>query len=278
MGIVLAGILAVWTASEASAQGLSGGGGFTGGSSGLGGGGGLGSSGLGGGGLGSSGGGLGGGSRSTGGFSGGGFTGSTAFGGGTGSGTGANGATSYGVTSFMGRYYGNPLAIGVPTTSSTGATYLRAFPEQLTFGSPLYGTASLTTPVTTTPRTTTNPYQTSNIYGSAVTTTASAYGGASSAGVRRAPPYIAVPVFDRSPRPTAAAVQTNLQDIISRSTRLPSRNGINVSLENGFVVLRGRVRDERERRLAETVLRLSPGVYQVKNELIPAAKGTAMRQ
>jgi hypothetical protein len=273
VGIVLAGILSVWTAAEASAQGLTGGGGFTGSS------GGIGSS-SGGGFTGSSGGGFTGStSRSgTGSFSGGGFTGSTANGGGTTSGSGANGANSYGVTSFMGRYYGNPLSIGVPTTSSTGSQYLRTFPEQLTFGSPLYGNASLTTPTPMTTRATTNPYQTSNIYGSAVTNQASPYGGASTAGTRRAPPYIAVPVFDRAPKPSAAAIQTNLQDVINRSTRLPSRNGINVSLENGFVVLRGRVRDERERRLAETVLRLSPGVYQVKNELIAEAKGTAMRQ
>jgi hypothetical protein len=210
-----------------------------------------------------------------GGFTGGGFTGSTAFGGGTTSGFGAGGTTSYGTTSFEGRYFANPLAIGVPTASSTGSQYLRAFPTQLpTFGQPLYGTANLTT----TPRTTTNPYQTNtNTYGAALTVAAAAFAGANTAGIRRAPSYIAEPVFDRAPRPTATAVRANLQAIIDRSTRLPSRGGITVSMDGDVVVLRGQVRDERERRLAEAVVRLAPGVHEVKNELRPQAKGSARR-
>jgi hypothetical protein len=265
VGIVFAGLLMVWPTSEAGAQGP-GGGGFTGSTGGFGGGGGF---------TGSSGGIGGNTSRGTtgAGFSGGGFTGSTAFSGGTtGAGTfgTAGGATNYGATSFEGRYYGNPLAIGAPTTSSTGSQYLRAFPTQLpTFGQPLYGTAGLTT----TPRTTTNPYTSTNPYGTALVIPASLYGGANSGGIRRAPSYITVPDFDRPPPPTASAMQTNLQDIIARSTRLTSRNGIRVSVEGGAVILRGQVRDERERRLAESLVRLTPGVRAVKNELVPLAPG-----
>jgi hypothetical protein len=262
----------VWTASDVAAQGLGtslgSSGTFTGSS-------GLGSSGLSSGGFtGTSGGFTGSSGGMTGGFSGGGFTGSTAFRGGTTSGFGGatGGTTTYGSTSFEGKYYANPLAIGAPTTSSTGSQYLRAFPTQLpTFGQPLYGSANLTT----TPRTTTNPYQTNtNTYGTAVTIQSSPYGGANTAGIRRAPQYIAVPVFDQEPRPTASAMQGNLQAVIDRSTRLPSRAGITVSVQGDTVVLRGQVRDDRERRLAESVVRLSHGVHQVRNELVPLAKGT----
>jgi hypothetical protein len=263
---VFAGLLVIWPASRAAAQGP-GGGGFTGGTGGFSGGGGF------------TGGGITGGSRGTtgAGFGGGGFTGSTSFGGGTTSpsafGT-AGGTTTYGATSFEGRYYGNPLAIGAPTTSSTGSQYLRAFPTQLpTFGQPLYGTANLTTA----PRTTTNPYSSTNPYGTALAVAAATYSGANSGGIRRAPAYIAEPVFDRPPPPTASAVQTNLQDIIARSTRLPSRGRITVSVEGGAVILRGQVRDERERRLAESLVRLTPGVHNVKNELVPAAPGPPRR-
>jgi hypothetical protein len=265
--MVLAGLLVAWAASEARAQGP-GGAGFTGSTGGFSGGGGF---------AGSSGGLTSGNRGTTGaGFTGGGFTGSTQFGGGTFSpgGFGAGGTTTYGSTSFEGRYFGNPLAIGAPTTSSVGSQYLRAFPTQLpTFGQPLYGTAGLTT----TPRTTTNPYSTTNPYGTALTVAAAAYAGANSGGIRRAPAYITVPDFDRPPPPTATAVQTNLQDIIARSTRLPSRNQISVSVEGGAVILRGQVRDERERRLAESLVRLTPGVRNVKNELVPAAPGPARR-
>jgi hypothetical protein len=269
VSIVLAGACFAWTAVPALAQtgsslGGTGGSGSTTGFS-------LGSTGSGGTGLGGSGSALGGtgGTTGTGGRTGsntgGGFTGSTAFGGGTTTGQLGTtlGTVSYGTTTYEGRYYGNPLAIGVPTTSSVGSQYLRNYPTTLTFGTPLYGSANVST---TTNRSTTNAY------GTALTTQASPYSGASSSGIRRAPQYIAEPVFDRMPRPSASAMQANLQAIIARSSRLPSRNNVSVSMEGPVVVLRGQVRDERERRLTEGVVRMEPGVREVRNLLMPLAK------
>lgn len=207
----------------------------------------------------------------------GGFTGSTANRGGTNSpnsNTGNSGigssstgtlgttltTTSYGTTTFQGRYYGDPLGVGVPTTSSVGSQYLRTYPTQLTFGTPLYGTSNQST----TSRSSTNAY------GTALTMQASPYGGASSSGTRRAPAYITVPVFERASAPmSASTLRTNLQGIITQSTRLPSRDGISVSMDGPVVVLRGNVKDERERRLAERLLLLTPGVHEVRNELVP---------
>jgi osmotically-inducible protein OsmY len=93
--------------------------------------------------------------------------------------------------------------------------------------------------------------------------------GANSSGIRRAPAYISEPVFDRPERMSGEALRTDLQQIVSRSSRLPSRGDIQVSVVNGVVVLRGTVRNERERRLAEAVVRLTPGVRQVQNLLQP---------
>jgi hypothetical protein len=250
--------------------GFTGGGGLGGGGA-LGGGGGLGGFGSSSGGFGSgsgfgSGGTFGGGGTGT--FSGGGFTGSSGFGGGTRTATigGATGSTQVGVTSFEGRYYGNPLAVGIPTTSSVGSQYLRAFPTTLVFAQPTYGNTATVTATTT-------RLGVGGAGGTAVLTVSpSPYGGANTAGIRRAPAYIVEPVFDRPPRPTGDVLRSDLQSIVARSERLPSRDRIRVTVDGSTVVLRGDVRDERERRLAEAVVRLTPGVREVRNLLVPLSK------
>jgi osmotically-inducible protein OsmY len=97
----------------------------------------------------------------------------------------------------------------------------------------------------------------------------SSYAGASSVGTRRAVSYITEMALDTPPPPRSpAAVRSNLQAILSSSSRLPSAGNIRVSTTpEGVVVLRGRVATARERRLAESILRLSPGVTVVRNEL-----------
>jgi osmotically-inducible protein OsmY len=53
---------------------------------------------------------------------------------------------------------------------------------------------------------------------------------------------------------------------------LSNPQGISVSVQpNNVVVLRGTVRDASEARLAEGMIRLTPGVRQVQNELRIAA-------
>jgi hypothetical protein len=96
--------------------------------------------------------------------------------------------------------------------------------------------------------------------------------GASSIGVLRAPTYAAVPDF---PVPTAAApVVTSgplvgeLQSVLARSSRLSPNDAIQVGVaEGGVVVLQGTVADPHDRRIAEGMIRLSPGVRDVRNEL-----------
>jgi osmotically-inducible protein OsmY len=70
--------------------------------------------------------------------------------------------------------------------------------------------------------------------------------------------------------PTATAltqVRSELRDTIARSSRLTSRDNIQLGMDGGTVVLRGTVVDDHERRLAESLVRLSPGVRDVRNEL-----------
>lgn len=96
--------------------------------------------------------------------------------------------------------------------------------------------------------------------------------GGSSIGIRRAPVYFTTLGYTL-PRPFVAplTVRNDLQLALGRTTMLPSREGLQVLMDGQTVVLRGRVADDRERRLAENVLRLSPGVRAIRNEIeVPA--------
>jgi hypothetical protein len=210
--------------------------------------------------------------------SGGGFTGGSSFGGsgstfggssgfGGSGGVGGVGTGQVGTTSPFGRYFGNPLAAGISTSgtgvsSSQASKYYRAFPTPLSFATPIYGTQIYGT--ATVNRGTTGIGGTTGTLGAT-----GSFAGASSAGIRRAPAYITEPVFDIPPRPRGEAVRADLQGVIDRSTRLPSRGSIRVLTDGEVVILRGEVRDQRERRLAEAIVRLTPGVRQVRNELKP---------
>lgn len=66
---------------------------------------------------------------------------------------------------------------------------------------------------------------------------------------------------------TNPRLSQELQQQFANSQRFASGKDINVSVENNVVVLRGKVADDHERELAEMVVRLSPGVYDVRNEL-----------
>jgi hypothetical protein len=73
---------------------------------------------------------------------------------------------------------------------------------------------------------------------------------------------------------TAAKLVAEAQQVVARSSALPSKNAIRVTSQDGMIVLRGEVADQRERRLAEGLVRLTPGVHDVRNELVvrqPAA-------
>jgi hypothetical protein len=72
-------------------------------------------------------------------------------------------------------------------------------------------------------------------------------------------------------RSAAAPVglQAEVQEILRHSSRLASAN-IQVATDRGALVLRGIVKDDHERRLAEAMARLTPGVHELRNELVVA--------
>lgn len=73
--------------------------------------------------------------------------------------------------------------------------------------------------------------------------------------------------FDSPVGVTNPRLSEELQRQFTNSTRFGVNNNIKVAVENNVVVLRGKVADDHERDLAEVLVRLSPGVYDVRNDL-----------
>jgi hypothetical protein len=156
---------------------------------------------------------------------------------------------------FRSNYY-NPLAQG-QTLTTTQSLLGTTTTTSGSFGQPTLGTS-----------TTTNYRRGSASAG----TSASSGAGLSTVGQVRSPAFMTVLGFT-PPRPAPAQLQTSAAQVLAQSSSLPSAGAIQVGTEGETVVLRGTVADERERRLAENLLRLTPGIHQIRNELVvrPAA-------
>lgn len=160
------------------------------------------------------------------------------------------GTTGVATSNIFSAYYANPFTAGM--TNSTGKT----------FGAPLYtitATTGLLGGATAT-------LGTSSTFGPSGTNPS--YFG------RRSPTYITVLGFD-PPETLPNELQAKLQQVVARSSKLPSSPTIRVVFDGNIVVLRGMVANDRERRMAENIIRLSPGVRHVRNELMLRLDGPA---
>ena len=72
-------------------------------------------------------------------------------------------------------------------------------------------------------------------------------------------------------RPAAQQVAVDLRGMLDRSSRLSSAGTIDVFTDGTLVVLRGTVPTADEARTAEGMVRLTPGVRDVRNELVVTA-------
>jgi hypothetical protein len=172
--------------------------------------------------------------------------------GGTGGGRGATGGTG-GVqipstSNPYKLYFANPMYSGWgPSITST-----RTARTAGGFGTPLVT-------VTTTPTTQ-----------RALTTQQQQSVSFNTVGVRKNTPYITVwdPTIPIVPYFTPGP--TDVQRVIERTTMvgmIGPRAGINVTMEGDTVVLRGNVATPKDARIAEGVVRMEPGVRNVRNEL-----------
>jgi hypothetical protein len=172
--------------------------------------------------------------------------------------TTAGGATNVPSSSnLFSSYYVNPMSVGKPsTTGSTTGSAITAGTAR--FGAPLYTTSSTGTGIP-------------GVTGTLSSTPGGGLGGLSGAGTtgRRGPAYTCTLVFPYDP-PKPTQLQADLQQVISGSSALASKN-IKVKLDGQILVLEGSVSTDRERRLAEGLVRLTPGVRQVRNTLVVKA-------
>jgi hypothetical protein len=97
---------------------------------------------------------------------------------------------------------------------------------------------------------------------------AGGYGSTASASTaaRRLPTYSAILGFSNA-NPVSGGLESNLQQMVSQSAALPSNRSIQIAMDGSTIVLRGWTADDNERRLAEGMVRLTPGVHDVRNEL-----------
>lgn len=133
-----------------------------------------------------------------------------------------------------------------------GATVSKA-----TFGIPLYGTTTSTT-------------------GLGITGVVATLGGTvaispplvgfSTGGAGELEPYVASVNLPATLAP-ASRVATEASQVIQRSTALPSKNQIRVTMEGDTVVLHGWVTDEHEAQLAIGLVSLTPGVHNIRSDL-----------
>jgi osmotically-inducible protein OsmY len=125
------------------------------------------------------------------------------------------------------------------------------------FGSPLYN-------ITTTASANVNRGGTATISGTGNT---QGFAGASSVGIRRNPSYSTIVGFDYA-APSPASMQSKAQETIANASRqLKSKDSILVEMDGETLVLRGSAASANERRLAEALVRMTPGIYDVRNEL-----------
>jgi hypothetical protein len=151
-----------------------------------------------------------------------------------------------GATSFLGAYYINPLAQGLPTGSTTGSTT-----SQANFGTALFSLTP-TNQTSTSSRTTAAP---NGYYGAPI-------------GVRRLPAYATTLKIKNMPPPESPVqVRDDLRNMLAQSGQLDSRDAVRVLMDGPAVVLQGVVADNDERRLVENMVRLTPGVNAIRNEL-----------
>jgi hypothetical protein len=164
----------------------------------------------------------------------------------------------------FGSYYSNPLSAGV---SSTGRATVG-------FGSPLYTLANTSSQLTG--GVGSAGVMTGNLESSAGYSSASMYRPTYAVGDYPAP--VTSPSNSRILTPVPA--RSDLQQVLKRSTSLSSNSNFQVLSDGRTIVLRGTAVSEHDRLLAEGLLRLSPGVSEVLNQVSvqPAAGGSGGSQ
>jgi hypothetical protein len=178
--------------------------------------------------------------------------------------TGAGGRATGGAvqidsTNFLANTYANPLYTGRP-----GSTNIS--PAAGGFGQPSFGTT------TTGGTATAGRTGATNLAGR----TGTALGGRANVGTNTgtgnitnygSPITFALDVRFAAPAIQSPQLQADLQSLLGRTPFVRQPDAVRIEVIGSTVVLRGRVADDDERRLIEGMVRMEPGVREVRNEL-----------
>ena len=194
----------------------------------------------------------------------------------TNTGTGTGKATSGLTPSILYKHYSSPLASGwapnIQLKSQTasrldaGGSSTPIVTKAAAFGVPMFTAATSTTGAK------------GATTGKGMTGTSTSGTGFSTIGQKRAAGYYTTVDRDMLPPPVApmqamAQTQSSLTTVLAQSVSLQTAKNLVVSMEPGnIVVLRGIVETERDRRTAEGLVRMEPGVYFVRNEIVVNGK------
>jgi hypothetical protein len=149
-------------------------------------------------------------------------------------------------------YYNNLYQPGSLPPGSTTTLGSFSASSQGGFGQPLYG----------------SPTATATVGIGALQGTQGGGAGFSSVGLPKAPPYVTTLSDDFArPQRSPERLRTDLQSLLQRSSALRGSGDIQLVVNDSRVILRGRVRTPRDRRLAEALIRMTPGVQDVQNNL-----------
>lgn len=178
--------------------------------------------------------------------------------GGTSTGVGASYRFSMSQSNPFGTYYYNPFASQMGSNGNVTA--------KTSFGSPVYA-------VTTTTSAgglgggfgmQGGGNRGSNFQGSQTSTAMAPIRG-------RAAPYGVATSFEAGQgfqsSPMSIRAHNEASAVLARSTSFVNNQRLQVVMDGEVAVLRGEVADPRERRLAEALLRTTPGIHEVRNEL-----------
>jgi hypothetical protein len=199
--------------------------------------------------------------------------------------TSPTGTTPISASNPLQSFYASPLIAGYGPNAMLGPTNaantnVSSTPDTMLTGK---GTFGVTVYKATTATVTLNNGIKATTGGTGAGTAATTANGFNTIGIRRTPQYYTTvdnewPVIRPTTSPSLlpppvspGQFQATLQSAITQSAALPSRKDINVSVasinDQPIVVLRGTVATPEERKLAEDLLRLTPGVRVVRNEI-----------
>jgi hypothetical protein len=163
-------------------------------------------------------------------------------------GTGVSATTIPSTSNSFGTSYVSPLSLGLPSIYTN------------TFGPPTKYPGGFAKGLYLNAPTTNNS--------SAASTTTNAGTGFSTQPTPRNPAYYTVLASDIPTKIYAPSkLNADLNAMFAKSTHFKDPQAIQVQVVDGIVLLRGQVASERERDRAEGLLRLTPGVRGVQNEL-----------